>query len=139
MNALVLPMQVEIAVSMEVLVTFNVSTDLDVANGTRGHVVDIVQSRCSRDISTNPTHTLELYYSRLPPKRYPSVSPEGYRFSRSIEFDRDQNMRPKKARICTLHSSSILGMNVSLFMMVIRRYFGILHVLHILRACSPCE
>ena len=32
----------DIALGMEVMVTSNVSTDLDVANGDRGHVVDIV-------------------------------------------------------------------------------------------------
>ena len=34
--------EVELALGMEVMVTFNVSTDLDMANGAWGHIVDIV-------------------------------------------------------------------------------------------------
>jgi len=37
-----LPDEVELAIGMEVMVTFNVSTDLDMANGAQGHIVDIV-------------------------------------------------------------------------------------------------
>lgn len=37
-----LPHRVHIAVGMKVMVTLNVDTDLDVANGTRGEIVDIV-------------------------------------------------------------------------------------------------
>ena len=32
----------ELALGMEVMVTFNVSTDFDMANGAWGHIVDIV-------------------------------------------------------------------------------------------------
>lgn len=34
--------EIELAIGMEVMVTFNISTDLDMANGARGHFVDIV-------------------------------------------------------------------------------------------------
>lgn len=34
-----LPNEVELAVGMEVMVTFNVATDLDLANGAHGHIV----------------------------------------------------------------------------------------------------
>ncbi|TFY67448.1 hypothetical protein EVJ58_g1608 [Rhodofomes roseus] len=37
-----LPREVQFAVGMKVMVTLNVDTDLDVANGTRGEIVDIV-------------------------------------------------------------------------------------------------
>ena len=37
-----LPDEVELALGMEVMVTFNVSTNLDLVNGARGHIVDIV-------------------------------------------------------------------------------------------------
>ncbi|KIO05471.1 hypothetical protein M404DRAFT_141397, partial [Pisolithus tinctorius Marx 270] len=34
--------KVELAIGMEVMVTFNVATDLDLVNGAQGHVVDIM-------------------------------------------------------------------------------------------------
>ena len=37
-----LPHQVDIAIGMKVMVTLNVDTELDVANGTRGELIDIV-------------------------------------------------------------------------------------------------
>ena len=37
-----LPLQVELAVGMKVMVTTNVATDLDITNGARGEIVDIV-------------------------------------------------------------------------------------------------
>jgi len=37
-----LPDEVELAIGMEVMVTFNVSMDLDMANSAQGHIVDIV-------------------------------------------------------------------------------------------------
>lgn len=54
--------EVEIAIGMEVMVTFNVSTDLDVANGVQGHIVDIVLD-AREEMSTVPTRTRELQYS----------------------------------------------------------------------------
>lgn len=54
--------EVEIAIGMEVMVTFNVSTDLDVANGAQGHIVDIVLD-AREEMSTVPTRTRELQYS----------------------------------------------------------------------------
>lgn len=44
-------------------------------------------------------------------------------------------MRPQ---ICTLYSSSVLRINVSLFMSVIQCYFAMLHVLHLFHVYS-CE
>ena len=44
----------EIVLGMEVMVTFNVSTDLDVANVARGHEVDIALDP--------PTHMINLQY-----------------------------------------------------------------------------
>jgi len=46
---------------MEVMVTFNVSTDLDVANGARGHIVDIVLD-AREHISMEPSQTIQLQY-----------------------------------------------------------------------------
>jgi hypothetical protein len=37
-----LPNMVEMAIGMKVMVTINISTDLDIANGTHGEIVDIV-------------------------------------------------------------------------------------------------
>ena len=46
---------------MEVMVTFNVSTDLDMANGARGHIVDIIlDPREERDIPAGKH--MELQY-----------------------------------------------------------------------------
>ena len=53
--------EVEIAIGMEVMVTFNVSTDLDVANGVWGHIVDIVLD-AREEMSTVPTRTTDLQY-----------------------------------------------------------------------------
>lgn len=46
---------------MEVMVTFNVSTDLDVANGVRGEIVDIILDT-REEISTSATQTIKLQY-----------------------------------------------------------------------------
>ena len=52
--------EVEIAIGMEVMVTFNVSTDLDVANGVRGHIVDIIlDARESNNASMTQVKFLE--------------------------------------------------------------------------------
>ena len=53
--------EVDIAIGMEVMVTFNVSTDLDVANGARGHIVDIVLD-AREHISMEPSQTIQLQY-----------------------------------------------------------------------------
>ena len=53
--------EVDITIGMEVMVTFNVSTDLDVANGTRGQVVDIVVD-AREEISASNTQTKVLQY-----------------------------------------------------------------------------
>ena len=46
---------------MEVMVTFNVSTDLDVANGACGEIVDIILN-AREEISTSATQTIKLQY-----------------------------------------------------------------------------
>ncbi|KIM57681.1 hypothetical protein SCLCIDRAFT_129844, partial [Scleroderma citrinum Foug A] len=52
--------EVEIAIGMEVMVTFNVSTDLDVANGVCGHIVDIIlDARESNNASMTQVKFLE--------------------------------------------------------------------------------
>jgi len=56
--------KVEIAIGMEVMVTFNVSTDLDVANGARGHIVDIVLDP-REELSNIPSNSIELQYSPI--------------------------------------------------------------------------
>jgi len=53
--------EVEIAIGMEVMVTFNVATDLDVANGTRGHIVDIVLDT-REEVSAIPSQTVQLQH-----------------------------------------------------------------------------
>jgi len=53
--------EVDIAVGMEVMVTFNVSTDLDVANGARGHVVEIVVD-AREEMSRSTLQVQELKY-----------------------------------------------------------------------------
>jgi len=53
--------EVEVAVGMEVMVTFNVSTDLDVANGAWGHVVEILLNP-REQISTTTGQVYELQY-----------------------------------------------------------------------------
>ena len=58
--------EVEVAVGMEVMVTFNESTDLDIANGARGHVIEIVLDP-QEQISTTTGQVHELQY----PPTYP--------------------------------------------------------------------
>jgi len=53
--------EVDIAIGMEVMVTFNVSMDLDVANGARGHIVDIMLD-AQEHISTESLQTIQLQY-----------------------------------------------------------------------------
>jgi len=53
--------EVIIAIGMEILITFNISTDVDVANGAHGQIVDIVlDSREEFNISMS--HEIELKY-----------------------------------------------------------------------------
>ena len=54
----------DIAIGMEVMVTFNVSMDLDVANGAHGHIEDIVLD-AREEMSTVPSHTKVLQYPPL--------------------------------------------------------------------------
>ena len=54
-----LPDEVELVVGIEVMVTFNIATDLDLANGARGHVVDIVLDERMKE------HTMQLQYLPL--------------------------------------------------------------------------
>lgn len=56
-----LPNLVEFAKGMEVMVTFNVKTDLDVANGSRGQIVDIIldENEPEHDVDE---HQVELHY-----------------------------------------------------------------------------
>lgn len=53
--------KVEIAIGMEVMVTFNIATDLDVANGARGHIVDIVLDT-REEVSAIPSQTVQLQH-----------------------------------------------------------------------------
>jgi hypothetical protein len=39
---------------MKVMVTFNVQTDLDVSNGARGEIVDIILDECEPELSADP-------------------------------------------------------------------------------------
>lgn len=61
-----LPDVVELAIGMEVMVTVNVETELDVANGSRGRVVDIILDRREDPIPAgSPTTEIKL---RFPPE-----------------------------------------------------------------------
>ena len=59
-----LPDEVELAIGMEVMVTFNVATDLDLANGARGHIVDIVLNE-REEAPNESTHYMRLQYPPL--------------------------------------------------------------------------
>jgi len=59
-----LPNEIELAIGMEVMVTFNVSTDLDMANGARGHILDIVLDP-REDGSITASECTELQYPPL--------------------------------------------------------------------------
>ena len=59
-----LPDEVELALGMEVMVTFNVSTNLDMANGARGHIVDIVLDE-KEQAPEGRTHFMRLEYPPL--------------------------------------------------------------------------
>ena len=59
-----LPDEVELALGMEVMVTFNVSTNLDMANGARGHIVDIVLDE-REQAPGGRTHFMRLEYPPL--------------------------------------------------------------------------
>nr|GAT47621.1 predicted protein [Mycena chlorophos] len=48
--------RVEIAVGMRAMVLFNISTEADLANGTRGEIIDIVLDACEQDtLELDPT------------------------------------------------------------------------------------
>jgi len=49
---------------MEVMVTFNISTDLNVANSAHGHIVDIVLDP-QEDVSNNPLNTIKLQHPSM--------------------------------------------------------------------------
>jgi hypothetical protein len=51
----------ELAVGMKVMVTFNVETNLDVANGARGEVAEIVLDECESNFSSTNA-VVELRY-----------------------------------------------------------------------------
>jgi len=53
--------EVDITVGMEIMVTINISTDLDVANGARGHAVEIVLD-AREEISATQTEFYELQF-----------------------------------------------------------------------------
>jgi hypothetical protein len=56
-----LPNRVELAIGMHVMVTFNVETDLDIANGSRGEITKIVLDE--RETEFSPTAAImELTY-----------------------------------------------------------------------------
>ena len=53
-----------IAIGMEVMVMFNISMDLNVANSACGHIVDIVLDP-QEDVSNNPLNTIKLQYAPI--------------------------------------------------------------------------
>lgn len=57
---------IELAIGAPVMVTLNILTDLDVANGVRGRVEGLVLDERERLIQTKETHTIRLRY----PPRY---------------------------------------------------------------------
>ena len=58
-----LPDEVELAVGMKVMVTFNVATDLDLVNGAQERIVDIVLDE--REEASDGMHTMQLQYPPL--------------------------------------------------------------------------
>jgi len=56
--------EVDIVIGMEVMVTFNISTDLDVANGAHGHIEDIILD-AREEMSTLSSLTKVLQYPPL--------------------------------------------------------------------------
>jgi hypothetical protein len=57
---------VELAIGAPVMVTMNILTDLNVANGVRGHIEGIVLDERERFISRDESHSISLHY----PPRY---------------------------------------------------------------------
>jgi len=53
--------EVELVVRMDVMITFNVSTDLDVASGARGNIVKIVLD-AREEINSKSSQVMELHY-----------------------------------------------------------------------------
>ena len=56
--------KVDIVIGMEVMVTFNISTDLDIANRARGHIIDIILDS-HEEMSAVSSHTNKLQYPPL--------------------------------------------------------------------------
>ena len=58
--------EIELAIGASVMVTLNINTDLDVANGVRGRIEAIVMDQREQMMATTDTHSLRLRY----PPRY---------------------------------------------------------------------
>ena len=56
-----LPNSVELSIGMKIMVTFNVETDLDIANGARGEIVEIILDEREPTFSTSQS-TVQLSY-----------------------------------------------------------------------------
>ena len=54
--------EVELAIGAPVMVTLNILTDLDVANGVRGMIEGIVFDECERLTITKEDHSIQLLY-----------------------------------------------------------------------------
>jgi hypothetical protein len=54
-----LPDVVQIAIGMKVMVTSNIETDLDVTNGARGEIVDIILHHNEPPLGDDPIVTLQ--------------------------------------------------------------------------------
>ena len=48
-----MPDELEIAIGMEVMITYNMDTELDLANGARGEIVEIIMDEEEETISPN--------------------------------------------------------------------------------------
>ena len=58
--------EIELAIGAQVMVTLNILTDLDVANGVRGVIEGIVLDERERIMTVKETHSIHLRY----PPRY---------------------------------------------------------------------
>ena len=58
--------EIELAIGASVMVTVNIQTDLDLANGVRGTIEAIILDERERAMSSSETHTIHLQY----PPRY---------------------------------------------------------------------
>jgi hypothetical protein len=57
-----LPGQLEFAVGMKAMVVMNIATEADLANGSRGEVIDVVLDPCERNPTTNSDGITKLMY-----------------------------------------------------------------------------